>query len=67
MLLDPETGILLFLVGGIGSVVSFSAFKMAQDIGPIIEAGDMLPAPFPYPPLPRFMFKPRVIETLRKK
>ena len=57
MPLDPETGIIMFVVGGVGAVVSFAAFKMAEEVGPKIGAGDLLPAPFPYPPLPRFVFK----------
>jgi len=66
-MLDPETGLVLFIVGGIGSVVSFSAFKIAQGIGPKIEAKDLLPAPFPYLPLPRFFYKKELMESLRRR
>jgi len=67
MPLDPETGIILFLIGGIGTVATFTAFKVAEQIGPRIEAKDLLPAPFPYPPVPRFLFtKPEVLAELRK-
>lgn len=67
-MLDPETGLIMFIVGGIGTVVSFTAFKVAQQIGPQIKPSDLLPAPFPYPPLPRFIFtKPELVESLRGK
>ena len=67
-MLDPETGIILFVVGGIGTLVSFTAFKVAQQIGPKLEAGDLLPMPPPHPPLPRFMFtKPELLSELRRR
>jgi len=66
-LIDPETGLILFILGGIGTVVSFSAFKAAEEIGPNIEANDLLPAPFPYPPVPRFFFKKELMESLGKR
>lgn len=56
MPLDPETGLIMFIVGGIGTVVSFTAFKTAQQAGPKLSASDLLPMPPPYPPLPRFLF-----------
>jgi len=37
-MLDPETSLILFVVGGIGTLVSFTAFKVAQEIRPKIEA-----------------------------
>lgn len=65
-MLDPETGLIMFVVGGIGTVVSFAAYKAAQTIGPKIEPSDLLPMPFPYPPLPRFMYKkPELLAELR--
>ncbi|MBA7644240.1 hypothetical protein ES703_51982 [subsurface metagenome] len=66
-MLDPETGIILFIVGGIGTVVSFSAFKVAQQIGPKITATDLLPMPPPHPPLPRFLYKPEVLAELKRR
>jgi len=66
-MLDPETGLIIFIVGGIGTVASFAAYKAAGQIGSKIEATDLLPAPFPYPPLPRFFFaKPEVFAELRR-
>jgi len=64
-MLDPGTGLIMFIVGGIGTVVSFTAFKVAQQIGPNISPEDLLPAPPPYPPLPRFLYKPEITESLR--
>jgi len=66
-MLDPETGIILFVVGGIGTLVSFTAFKVAQQVGPKITIADLLPAPPPRLPLPRFLYKPEVMESLRKR
>jgi len=67
-MLDPETGLILFVVGGVGTVATFTAFKVAQQIGPQIEARDLLPAPFPYPPVPRFLFtKTEVLAEVRKR
>jgi len=66
MLLDPETGLILFVVGGIGTLVSFSAFTVAQDIGPKLKIQDLLPALPPRLPLPRFVYeKPEVLTELR--
>ena len=67
MPLDPETGLIMFIVGGIGAVASFSAFKFAEDIGPYFEVKDLLPMPPPYPPLPRFLYtKPEAIKAVLK-
>lgn len=66
-MLDPETGLIMFIVGGIGTVVSFAAFKTAQQIGPKIKASDLLPMPPPYLPLPRFLYKPELLAELRRR
>ncbi len=67
-MLDPETGLIMFVVGGIGTLVSFTAFKTAQQIGPKLEAKDLLPMPPPFPPLPRFLYKkPELLAELRKR
>jgi hypothetical protein len=64
-MLDPETGLILFVVGGIGTVASFIAYKEAQTIGASLSAEDLLPALPPYPPLPRFVFtKPNVVSSI---
>jgi len=66
-MLDPETGLIMFLVGGVGTVVSFAAYKLAQDIGPGLEPADLLPAPPPNLSLPRFFYsKPELLSGLRR-
>jgi len=66
-MLDPETGLLLFILGGIGCVASFTGYEAANQLGPAIEARDFLPMPPPYPPLPRFLYKAKAIEALKLK
>ena len=66
-MLDPETGLIMFVVGGIGTVVSFNIFKIATEIGPKIGLVDLLPAPPPQLPVPRFLYKPEVMEVLRRR
>lgn len=58
MLLDPKTGIIMFIVGGIGAVVLRTAYKFADKIGQSdISMADLLPAPPPQAPLPRLIYK----------
>lgn len=68
-MLDPGTGLILFVVGGIGTVVTFTLFKTAQKAGPKLTMNDLRPC-FPWEglPLPRFVYtKPGLIEELRKR
>ena len=68
-MLDPGTGLIIFIVGGIGTVVSFSAFKIAQQVGPGINPSDLLPAP-PWVGLPiplAFYTKPELLESFRRQ
>ncbi|MBA7535295.1 hypothetical protein ES705_27548 [subsurface metagenome] len=66
-MLDPETGLLLFIVAGLAGVTTYSAYDFAKKAGPKLEAGDLLPMPPPFPPLPRFMYeKPEVLESMRR-
>ncbi|MBA7716533.1 hypothetical protein ES703_125606 [subsurface metagenome] len=67
MPLGPAGVAIMFVVGGVGMVTSFAAFGAAQQIGPNLKASDLLPMPPPYPPVPRFLYKPEVMESLRKK
>ena len=55
-MLDPGTGLILFVVGGIGLVATATAFKVAENVGPQIEPKDLLPMPPPFPPIPRFLY-----------
>lgn len=68
-MLDPETGLILFIVGGIGTIATFTLFKTAEEAGPKLTIGDLRPC-FPWEglPLPRFLYtKPELIEELKRK
>ena len=68
-MLDPGTGLIMFVVGGIGTMVYFAAFDTAKQVGSKIGPADLLPAP-PWEglPLPRFVYtKPELIEELRRR
>ena len=66
-MINPVTGGIIFLIGGVGTVATFTAFKVAREVGPKIEPSDLLPMPPPAPPLPRFMFtKPGLLAELRR-
>jgi len=66
--IDPETGLIIFIVSGIGALATVTAFKAAKELGPKLAAGALLPAPFPYPPLPRFLFtKPELTKDLTRR
>ena len=65
--MTPVMALVIFIVTGIGGVVSFGAFDLAHKLSPMLEAEDMLPMPPPYPPVPRFIYtKPEVLESLRR-
>ncbi|GAI66966.1 unnamed protein product [marine sediment metagenome] len=65
---EPGTGLILFVVGGVGLLATATGFKVAERLGPKLEAGDLLPMPFPHPPLPRFMYKKsEVLEELGRR
>lgn len=64
--IDPEVLLLVGIVGGVGAVGTYTAFHYAEQVGTKLEAGDLLPMPPPYPPVPRFVYtKPELVETLR--
>ncbi|MBA7645637.1 hypothetical protein ES703_53395 [subsurface metagenome] len=66
-MLDPGTGLILFVVGGVGLVATATAFKVAENVGPQIEPKDLLPMPPPYPPVPRLLYNKELMESLRKR
>lgn len=67
-MLDPETGLILFIVSGTGALATLFAYNAAKELGPKLEAGDLLPALPPHPPLPQFMFtKPELIKDLTRR
>ena len=69
MPLDPGTGLIMFIVGGIGTVVSFAAFKVAQEAGPKLTINDLRPClPWEGLPLPRFVYtNPEVLAEARRR
>ena len=68
-MIDPETGLVIFLITGIGGVLTYTAFHLAERAGPKLTLGDLLPlAPWEGPPLPRFTkTKPEVLAELRRR
>jgi len=68
-MLDPETGLIMFAVGGIGAVVSFNIFKIATEIGPKISLSDLRPClPWEGPPIPVFIVtKPEITKAIFKR
>ncbi|MBA7543919.1 hypothetical protein ES705_36263 [subsurface metagenome] len=48
-------------------LATYTGFKVAERLGPELEAGDLLPAPFPYPPLPRFLYNKELMAELGRK
>jgi len=68
MLLSPAFALIVGVVGAVGALSGAAAYKVGREIGPKLDAEDLLPAPFPKPPLPRFIFtKPEVLEGLKRK
>ena len=68
-MLDPETGLILFIVGGIGTIATFTLFKTAEEAGPKLTMGDLRPAaPWEGLPIPIFFYKkPGLLAELRRK
>ena len=62
MPLNPAIGLAIFLITGAGGVITYTAFHYAEKAGPELTLGDLLPAPPPNPPIPRFLLtKPELI------
>lgn len=67
-MINPGTGLVIFLITGLGGVMTYSAFHYAEKAGPKLEAKDWLPMLPPYPPVPRFMYeKPELLAELRRR
>lgn len=66
--IDPETILIVGLVGGLGAAATYSTFHLAERAGPKLAIKDLLPMPPPYPPVPRFLYtKPELLAELRRK
>lgn len=65
----PGAAIMIFVLGGLGSAATFTAYNAAQELGPELSGKDFMPAPPPYPPLPRFVFskQEQIRDALRLK
>ena len=58
MMLDPGTGIIIFMIAGIGGVVTYVAFQQAEKVGPTLKLEDLLPPPPDEgPPFPKVLLK----------
>jgi len=62
-MLNPETVVAVFIIGGVAAAGSYVVYKAVDAIGPELAPGDLLPAaPWQGPPVPRFMLrKPELI------
>ena len=67
-MLDPATGAIIFVIGGVGTLATFTALKVAQKAGPELTLNDLRPSlPWEGLPLPRFMYtKPELLAELRR-
>ncbi len=67
-MISPGFALIVAVVGAVGAVAGASALDVGRKIGPKLSAEDLLPAPFPKPPLPRFIFtKPELLAELRRR
>ncbi len=55
------------IVGAVGAVAGATALETGRRIGSQIEPKDLLPMLPPYPPLPRFLYKPELLASMRRK
>lgn len=68
-MLDPETLLIVGIVGGIGAAATYGTFYYAGKAGPQLGLKDLLPAP-PWVglPLPLFFYtKPELLNELRRE
>ena len=67
-MLAPVSGLVIFIVGGIGAVAAKLAFTTADKVGPQLTLKDLRPAaPWEGLPLPIFFYtKPEVMRELRR-
>lgn len=65
--IDPETLLIVGVVGGIGAAATYATFHHAEKTGPRLTINDLLPMPPPYPPVPRFLYNKELMESLTKR
>jgi len=66
-MITPQTLIIVGVIGGLGAAATYGTFHYAEKLGPKLTATDLLPMPPPYPPVPRFLYKKELIESLRRR
>jgi len=52
---DPETMIFVGIFGVVGAMGGYITKELAKDVGSKVDQKDMMPAMFPYPPIPKFL------------
>jgi len=68
MLLPPAFALIVGIVGAIGAIAGATALKVGRKVGGQLDEEDLLPMPFPYPPVPRFLYtKPELLAELTRK
>jgi len=69
-MIDPETLLIVGVIGGIGAVATFAAYVVAGKAGPKLTMSDLRPClPWEGLPLPRFVYTQPALgaELLRGK
>jgi len=67
--IDPETLIIVGVIGGVGAAATYGAFQYAEKLRPELSLTDLRPA-FPWEgfPLPIFFYtKPELLAELRRR
>lgn len=64
-MLNPATLLIVGLITGVGGAATYATFHYAERSGKLTLT-DLLPAPPPRPPLPRFLYKESQNETLHR-
>lgn len=63
---DPESALIVGVVGGFGAAMTYILFKLADVVGPEISFRNLLPAAPPNPPVPQFLIKkPKTVESIK--
>ena len=67
-MIAPGVAAIIAIAGAVGAVGTAFAIEAADRVGHKLEPGDLLPAPPPRLPLPRFLYeKPEMLDELKKR